>query len=325
MSSLKVIKLHATVNQFNHFPSPQSTLRDYLDKYRRAHKQLEASRAVEESWTLIQSCTTLLQHIGEFLLSLSSEVEPLIKSQVTDMQERLLEDSTNTDHYFRYKIPRKSERNEFQKLATTIAEDQESSHPVFRGLIQESVVPVCAMVHDTTLTSIFQPIEGHLGDIAPREEDALAHGEDLPDYSYAPQEYITQVGQYLMTLPQHLEPLLLAPSQALRTALEHSDERYRTPDSPCGDVLLGMVAEETCALLLERVVQVPQLSTGTSKQLATDIDYLGNVLEELCLGLSRTLQQTSLLLRATQENYASVSAGCEPKLVMTMRQKRGLV
>lgn len=54
-------------------------------------------------------------------------------------------------------------------------------------------------------------------------------------------------------------------------------------------------------------------------------DYLGSVLEELCLSLSRTLQQTSLLLRATQENYASVSAGCEPKLVMTIRQKRGLV
>lgn len=54
-------------------------------------------------------------------------------------------------------------------------------------------------------------------------------------------------------------------------------------------------------------------------------DYLGSVLEELCLSLSRTLQQTSVLLRATQENYASVSAGCEPKLVMTIRQKRGLV
>lgn len=29
---------------------------------------------------------------------------------------------------------------------------------------------------------------------------------DLPIFSLSPQEYITQIGQYIMTLPQYLEP-----------------------------------------------------------------------------------------------------------------------
>ena len=31
---------------------------------------------------------------------------------------------------------------------------------------------------------------------------------DLPEFSFSPQEYITQTGEYLMTLPQHLEPYM---------------------------------------------------------------------------------------------------------------------
>jgi len=42
----------------------------------------------------------------------------------------------------------------------------------------------------------------------------------MPSFSFAPQESITQIGQYLLTLPQHLEPLLLSPSSLLKQALE---------------------------------------------------------------------------------------------------------
>lgn len=243
----------------------QSLLREYMEKYRRAQKQLAASRPVEESWTLIQSCTTLLQHIGEFLVGLA-ELEPGIVSQLREVNERVQRQDLKE---FRYKVLRKGEVNELKKLVVGLEEEGEGSlFGVFRRVVDEVVRPICAAVHETTLLSIFGPIEGHLKAIAPPEDEM--HGDDLPDYSYAPQEYITQVGQYLMTLPQHLEPLLLAPSKALKLALEHSDERY-TKDTPCGDVLLAMIAEDTCTMLLVDVLKLPELSTGTSKQLATDI------------------------------------------------------
>ena len=41
----------------------------------------------------------------------------------------------------------------------------------------------------------------------------------MPEFSFVPQEYITQIGQYLMTLPQHLEPYMSNDNPALTRAL----------------------------------------------------------------------------------------------------------
>ena len=52
---------------------------------------------------------------------------------------------------------------------------------------------------------------------------------DLPTFSLSPQEYITQVGQYIMTLPQYLEPFCEDHSAALlaiSTAVKHSRLPY---------------------------------------------------------------------------------------------------
>ena len=43
---------------------------------------------------------------------------------------------------------------------------------------------------------------------------------DMPDFSFSPQEYITQIGQYLMTLPQHLEPYMTNENPSLARALQ---------------------------------------------------------------------------------------------------------
>ena len=43
---------------------------------------------------------------------------------------------------------------------------------------------------------------------------------DMPDFSFSPQEYITQIGQYLMTLPQHLEPYMTNENPSLSRAFQ---------------------------------------------------------------------------------------------------------
>lgn len=134
-----------------------------------------------------------------------------------------------------------------------------------------------------------------------------------------------QVGQYLLTLPQHLEPLLLAPSTPLRTALRLCDERYANENAASADVLLSLLADETCALYEEQIGRICTLSTAGAKQLATDIEYLCSVLEELGLGMSVYLQQAATLLRAPADAYLTLSAGCDPELVTAIRQMRNLV
>lgn len=136
----------------------------------------------------------------------------------------------------------------------------------------------------------------------------------------------------MLTLPQHLEPLLLTPNQQLKLALELCDDRYarnsgntEEPNEPSADILLSLLAEECCALYAERISQVCEISTFGAKQIACDIEYLGSVLEELGLSLSPHLQQLITLLRAPNENYLTVSAGCDPRLVTAIRQMRNIV
>lgn len=125
-----------------------------------------------------------------------------------------------------------------------------------------------------------------------------------------------------------MEPLLLTPNQQLKVALELCDERYARASStnePSADILLSLLADECCALYVERIGQLSVISVSGAKQLACDIEYLGSVLEELGLTLSTHLQQMITLLRAPSENYLAQSAGCDPRLVTAIRQMRKIV
>ncbi|XP_036811480.1 conserved oligomeric Golgi complex subunit 7-like isoform X2 [Oncorhynchus mykiss] len=46
-----------------------------------------------------------------------------------------------------------------------------------------------------------------------------SYAEDLPTFSLSPQEYITNIGQYIMSLPLHLEPFVTQEDPALELAL----------------------------------------------------------------------------------------------------------
>lgn len=132
----------------------------------------------------------------------------------------------------------------------------------------------------------------------------------------------------MLTLPQHLEPLLLTPSQQLKAALELCDERYArvgTTNEASADILLSLVTEECCALYVERIGKIAEISTFGAKQLACDIEYLGSVLEELGHSLSTNLQQMITLLRAPADNYLALSTGCDPRLVTAVRQMRKIL
>lgn len=248
--------------------------RDYMDKYGRAQRQLEASRATEDIWALIQSCTTLMQHIGDFMMKVA-ELEQELVQVVGTAYEQVLRQELSA---FQYKILKRADVNDLKKWVNLIQhQESKNAFVLFGQLIEGSVKSICRDVHETTLLSIMGPIEAQLRKLeGVRRDDLLIHDQghgdsSLPAYSFAPQEYITEIGQYLMMLPQPLEPFLLSPSKELRLALETALEEKYGRDEPCGNVLLALIAEDTCALFLEQVVKMPELTNGVSKQLATDI------------------------------------------------------
>jgi len=170
------------------------------------------------------------------------------------------------------------------------------------------------------LRLIFAPIETFFKKLEISDSDAAA---DLPDYSFTPHEYITEIGQFLLTLPQNLEPLLLNPAKPLKLALEMSDASYKD-NIPSADVLLSLVADESCALFQEKILLVMSIGDGGAKQLACDVEYLGSVLEELGLTISSQLKQIAQLLKCKGESYFSLSSGIDARLVARIRQMRNI-
>lgn len=282
----------------------------YLEKFKKAQLQLDASRTDHQDWNLLQICIALLQNIGVFKTKLD-DIEEKIKKIMLAKSKHIKD-----GEMFCYKIVGQRDINDFQKIVNRLMANE--SIVIFESLMTP-VSAICKDVHQLLLFNVFTPIENYFKKL----EINNSMSADLPDYSYTPMEYITEIGQFLLTLPQHLEPLLLNPSSTLKIALEMSEANYKE-SIPSADILLGLVVDETCALYQEKILQIMEISDGAAKQLATDIDYFTSVLEELGLTISSQLKQMAHLLKAKSESYMSVSTGIDARLVAAIRQMRSI-
>ncbi|XP_017793947.1 PREDICTED: conserved oligomeric Golgi complex subunit 7 [Habropoda laboriosa] len=305
----------------------QSYFNKYHEKYQTAIWQLERKKVKHEDWNLFQMCLTLMQTIGDLL----GQIQQFEKSLITDITEannKLQSTSGSVFNQYKKLLLNTSSQTELENLVASFQREEET---ILDSIIK-SIHKLCSDLHRATYEVIFAPIFTQLLLVqkAPAwstEANKMTHlSADLPDYSFAPQEYITQVGQYLMTLPQHLEPFLLRENPSLTQALKAADPQYAQSSTESGftGILLDIIAKGTCQMFLDQTLGICQLSSAACKQLATDIDYLGNVLEELGLSLSENLQHMSVLLRLSPEEYQNGSSGCNARVVAGIRQMRNI-
>nr|XP_031848490.1 conserved oligomeric Golgi complex subunit 7-like isoform X2 [Nomia melanderi] len=306
--------------------SLNSYFKKYLEKYQAVVWQLERKKVKHEDWNLFQMCLTLMQSIGDLL----GQVQQFEKSLVIDITETNNKlQSTAVSVFYQYKkfLLNSSSQTELENLVASFQKET-----TILDSIMKSIHKLCSDLHRATYEVIFAPIFTQLLLVqkAPAwSTDASRLSQlsaDLPDYSFSPQEYITQVGQYLMTLPQHLEPFLLRENPSLTLALKAADPQYAQGSTESGftGILLDIIAKRICQMFLDQTLGLSQLTSAACKQLATDIDYLGNVLEELGLSLSENLQHMSVLLRLSPEDYQNGSSGCNARVVAAVRQMRNI-
>lgn len=193
------------------------------------------------------------------------------------------------------------------------------------------------LAHQLAFDSVFLRIKQQLLLVAKMESWATAGTagetlmEDLPNFSLTPLEYISNIGQFLMSLPLHLEPFVAQEDPGLELALragklpfppEQGDE-LPEPDN-MADYWLGSLARATMQTYCEAILQIPQLSPRSAKQLATDIDYLANVMDALGLQPAKALQRTGALLKARPEDYQQAAKGHPRRLASSIAAMRGL-
>ncbi|KAL6873771.1 hypothetical protein ACP4OV_013853 [Aristida adscensionis] len=99
-------------------------------------------------------------------------------------------------------------------------------------------------------------------------------GLPLPSFSAYPQAYVTSVGEYLLTLPQQLEPL--AEGISGNDAVNDEAQFFATE-------WIFKVAEGATALFMEQLRGIHYITDRGAQQLAADIEYLNNVLSALSM------------------------------------------
>ena len=72
------------------------------------------------------------------------------------------------------------------------------------------------------------------------------------------------------------------------------------------------------------ISSIPSLNTGSAKQLAVDISYLGDILDDLGHPVSSELSSTGCLLRLAPSSWAQESQGHPAKVVSIVRKLRRL-
>ncbi|KAL3645202.1 Golgi transport complex subunit 7 [Castilleja foliolosa] len=102
----------------------------------------------------------------------------------------------------------------------------------------------------------------------------------VPSFSAYPQSYVTNVGEYLLTLPQQLEPLAEGISNGDANAEEA--QFFATE-------WMFKVAEGATALYVEQLCGIQKVTDRGAQQISVDIEYLSNVLSALSMPIPPVL------------------------------------
>ncbi|KAG9301672.1 hypothetical protein G9A89_016743 [Geosiphon pyriformis] len=238
-----------------------------------------------------------------------------------------------------------------QREPSSIPQQSPKPHILFQPSFDmlNAFVRACQQfVFDT----IFLPIVNHLSSIlsmdvwnsSPETVQRSPFNLEIPTFSLSPSEYITRVGEHLLTLPQQFEvyaddkslafsldslpyhddnPLnerdeLFTPKTAVTQASKPNEEEQNesitvdkiTTSEAITHAWITSVARGTMFALVDKIFSIPQLSAHGTRQLLTDLGYLTNVLSALDISV---LNEIILISKVLEMN--------EDQLVLFISQK----
>lgn len=142
---------------------------------------------------------------------------------------------------------------------------------------------------------------------------AMGEGDGgMVGFSNSPLAYATEVAEYLMTIPQQLEPFVPEEEDAkyatprsthmfLREAVEEGEDE----DLSFAGMWLSTLTMGMMELYVEKICCIDSVSTAGARQLATDADYISNVVASLGVPPTPQLSLVRRLLEAPATALAS--------------------
>ncbi|XP_033975737.1 conserved oligomeric Golgi complex subunit 7 [Trematomus bernacchii] len=317
-------------------------------------EETQSSSVFQEDWTafqnsvrIIATCGELLRQCGAFEQQLSNRILGSAGKYLSDsysprslagLQEASSTDrrSTTKNPWQEYNYLQRGNMAEYNSLMEVLFSLKEKGTGNSSLLVEPraALIRLNQQANQLAFDSVFLQIKHQLclvSKMERQEESGFgeSYTEDLPTFSLSPQEYITNIGQYLMSLPLHLEPFVTQEDPALEMALhagklpfppEQGDDLPELDNT--ADYWLGSIARATMQTYCDSILLIPQLGPHSTKQLATDIDYLSNVMDALGLQPSRGLQHIVTLLRAKPEDFRQTAKLLPRRLASTIAAVR---
>lgn len=252
----------------------------------------------EEEWSFVQGALQILT-VSECLTSRISVFEASLRSTLARLSANLSSSVYSSSHDKNLFHMDDNDENgglstagkaSLDVAALRLVDDPEKARKLF-NLLEQSKDPrfhalpvtsqrvaafaeaVSELVYDVLILKVRQ----HLNDLAHlpvwnsvEEPSAFP----MPSFSAYPQSYVTNVGEYLLTLPQQLEPLAERISYSEANAEEA--QFFATE-------WMFKVAEGATALYIEQLRGIQKITDRGAQQLSVDIEYLSNVLSALSM------------------------------------------
>ncbi|KAJ8541644.1 hypothetical protein K7X08_002460 [Anisodus acutangulus] len=162
---------------------------------------------------------------------------------------------------------------------------EQSKDPRFHALpvASQRVTAFTDSVNELVYDVLISKVRQHFNDLSrlPVWSSVEEHSaRPLPTFSSYPQSYVTGVGEYLLTLPQQLEPLV----ENISNSDPNADEaQYFATE------WMFKVAEGATALYMEQLRGIQYITDRGAQQLSVDIEYLSNVLSALSMPIPTVL------------------------------------
>lgn len=315
-----------------------------------------SSFVFQEDWTafqnsvrIIATCGELLRHSGAFEQQLSNKIlgtagkylsESYSPRSLAGIQEATSTEkkSATKNPWQEYNYLQRGNMAEYNSLMEVLysLKEKGAGNSSLLAEPRAALTRLNQQANQLAFDSVFLQIKHQLCLVSKMEsQEAPGFGEsyteDLPTFSLSPQEYIANIGQYLMSLPLHLEPFVAQEDPALEMALhagklpfppEQGDDLPELDNT--ADYWLGSIARATMQTYCDAILLIPKLSPHSTKQLATDIDYLSNVMDALGLQPSCSLQHIVTLLRAKPEDYRQTAKLLPRRLASSIAALRGI-
>ncbi len=222
--------------------------------------------------------------------------------------------------------------------------------PLARGVPRCADFEDCA--RDFVLDVLLSKVRAEFRGLARRAEwstSAESSDFDLPTFSAYPQGYVTTAGEYLLSLPQHLESIAdaaeeeraaaaaAAAGEMGRIGLEEG-EPAKSPTAADAEAAaatehfdsgewMTRVAESAAGLLLAEVRGITTLGEPGAAQLAADLEYFNNIISALFSEPPSALRTYAVCAAAARDSYAiSVrdAEGMDEDVIRAVAKARGI-